>query len=96
MITIRLSNGTYRFSEIAFARRLCKMLNNRNWTTLAQAQAGLSALPFTASGWTNLKKALGELLFGSVGFPADLTANGVNTLLTDDELTDRNVAGGVT
>lgn len=96
MITLRLSNGTYRFSEVAFAQRLLRMINRRGWTTLAQAQQAVSNMPFNAAGWRVLKQTLGELLFGSVLFPNDLQDNGLTPLLNDQEVADRDVSGGIT
>lgn len=96
MIVLHLSNGDYRFSTEAFARRLMNICNSRGWTTLAQAQAAVSAMPFTAGGWTNLKKALGDLLLGSIVFPGELSNGGLTSSLTDDDVANRDVSTGIT
>lgn len=96
MITLHLSNGDYRFSVEAFGRRLMNICNDRGWTSLAQAQAAVSSMAFTATGWRTLKKALGDLLLGSIVFPNELGNGGTTSSLTDQQVADRDISTGIT
>lgn len=82
-----------------FAKRLLNACAKRNWRTLAQAQAAISGMPFTAAGWLAMKRFLADVLIGSVHFPDDPTASGIPEVVSQadvTELADRNVAGGIT
>lgn len=96
MIYFHYGPNSYAFSEEAFARRVCDLANRRGWTTLAQAQAAVTSMPFNAAGWLALKRTLAELIIGSINFPGDLDANGVKCNLDDDTIGTRDVATGIT
>jgi len=98
MITTHGINGNYAWSDRAFARRCINLIDSRGFVTLAQAQTALTAMPFTAGGWTTLKKIVAELILGSVAFPSDLLPGGVGLAngLTEDQLGTRDVSSTIT
>lgn len=97
MISIRGVNGrTYFFSVDAFGRRVMNLANRRGWTSLSDAQAELSALPFNAAGWRILKQMVAELVLGSIALPDDVASGWLKAAVTEADIADRDVGGGVT
>jgi hypothetical protein len=90
-------SGRYAFSSVAFGRRAVNILDSRGITSVAAAQAALSSMAFTASGFLALKKLLSELICGSIAFPSDLDASGINLVgVTQAQIATRDVSSSVT
>jgi hypothetical protein len=97
VIGINTAAGHYLFDEVAFAERLINLLASRNLSTLAAAQAAVSAMTFTAAGFLNVKKVLADLVLGSIAFPDEISADGSRLLtLTQGQLASRDVSSTIT
>jgi hypothetical protein len=93
-----LPTGHYGWSDKAFARRAMGLLDLRSLGSVAAAIAALSGMPFTAGGWTSIKKVIAEIIIGSIAFPADLSSDGSSLApgVTEDILGTRDVSSTVT